>query len=92
MRASTENTKKAQAEHRIGMYGKKQSEDTIAKMKNNNSMKNLIHIQEVTESKKGIKWLTNGVDKKMAVPETEKFSILISKWYEVVIRKSRKLI
>lgn len=88
----SENTKKAQAEHRVGMYGKKHSNDTIAKMKNNNSMKNPIHIQKVIESKKGIRWLTNGVDKKMAVSGTEKFSMLISNGYKVMIRKSRKLL
>ncbi len=86
----SENSKRLITERRIWMCSKKHSEDTISKMKNNNSMKNPIHVQKVTDSKKGIKWLTNGVDKKMAVPETEKFSILISNGYNVIIRKSKK--
>jgi len=80
----SENNKKAQVEHRIGMHGKKHSHDTIQKMKDNNAMKNPEHVQKICEAKKGIKWLTNGISKKMAVPGTSKFSVLISSGYRII--------
>lgn len=80
----SENSKKAQAEHRIGMHGKKHTEETIQKMKINNAMNNPEHRLKISQAKKGIKWLSNDIDKKMAVPGTDKFFNLINEGYRVI--------
>lgn len=80
----SENNKKAQAERRIGMHGKKHTEETIQKMKINNAMNNPEHRLKISQAKKGIKWLSNDIDKKMAVPGTDKFFNLINEGYRVI--------
>ena len=74
------NNKRLQRERRIGNH-KPHSDATKQKMSDNNAMKNPTHIQKVKDSKKGIRWLCMGENKKMAVPGTEKYTTLISIGY-----------
>ena len=78
------NSRRLQAERRVGMHGRQHSEDTKKRMSENNAMHNPIHRQKVAAAKKGIRRMTNGVDKKMAVPGTEKFDQLVALgyWFE----------
>ena len=80
----SENNKRAQREHKIGMYGKKHSTYTIQKMKENNAMKNPTHIQKIIDAKKGIRWLRMGESRKMAVPGTEKYATLVDGGYSEI--------
>jgi hypothetical protein len=66
------------------MHGKKHTEETIQKMKINNAMNNPEHRLKISQAKKGIKWLSNDIDKKMAVPRTDKFFNLINEGYRVI--------
>lgn len=75
------NSKRLHAEKKIGMHGKKHSQDTIHKMKINNAMNCEENRQKVRDAKTGIRWLSNGSNKKMAVPNTEKWNTLISNGY-----------
>ena len=78
------NSKRLQAEGKVGMRGKIHSEDTKRLMSENNAMNDPINIQKVSDAKKGIRWLTDGVIKKMAVPGTDKFNILIDTGFKVI--------
>jgi hypothetical protein len=80
----SENNKRLQAEGKIGMKGKKHSSNTIEKMKINNAMNNPEHVAKVKQSKQGIRWLTNGVQRKMAVPETDKYKDLLKQGFKLV--------
>lgn len=75
------NSKRLHREKKIGMHGKKHREETIDKMKINNAMHKEQNRQKIRDAKAGIRWLTNGVNKKMAVPNTEKWNMLISNNY-----------
>jgi hypothetical protein len=77
-----ENSKRLQAEKKIGMHGKKHTPETIEKMKQNNAMKNPIHIDKIKEAKKGIKYLNRDGKRKMAVPNTEKWNTLLEQGYK----------
>ena len=77
----SENNKRLQKEKKIGMHGKNHRSETIQKMKANNAMKNPEHIAKVKASKQGIKWLTNGQVKKMAVPGSDKYLTLIDQGF-----------
>jgi len=79
----SENSKRLHKEQRIGNY-KPHNNSTKKKMSDNNAMKNPIHIQKVTDSKKGIKWLYMNKNKKMAVPGTEKYKKLIDIGYKEI--------
>jgi superfamily II DNA helicase RecQ len=79
----SENSKKLQAEGKIGMHGKKHSSETIQKMKVNNAMNNPKHIAKVKASKQGIRWLTNGVERKMSIPGSDKYNDLITLGFKV---------
>lgn len=81
MEDPTKRKNMARVGKKNGMYGKKHSANTIEEMKINNAMHNEENRQKVKDAKAGIKWLTNGVDKKMAVPNTEKWNMLIAKNY-----------
>lgn len=76
------NTKRLQAEGRVGMIGKKHSNNTKILMSENNAMNDPINRQKISNAKKGIRWLTNGVTMKMAIPGTEKFNSLIAFGYK----------
>lgn len=78
------NVKRLQAEGKVGMRGKKHSEHTKHLMSQNNAMNDPINRQKISDAKKGIRWLKHGATKKMAVPGTEKFNVLIALGYEVV--------
>lgn len=78
------NSKRLQAEGRIGMSGKQHSEATKQKMSLNNAMKDPINRQKIEDAKKGIRWLINGTIKKMAIPGTKKFDDLIDIGYKVM--------
>lgn len=78
------NSKRLQAEGRVGMCGKTHSEDTKRLMSKNNAMNDPINRQKISDAKKGIRHLTNGAVKKMAIPGTEKFNSLIALGYKVV--------
>lgn len=78
------NSKRLQAEGQIGMRGKQHSESTKQQMSRNNAMNDPINRQKISDAKKGIRHLTNGVIRKMAVPGTEKFNSLISLGYKVI--------
>tara|TARA_X000001382_G_scaffold112888_1_gene90371 strand:- start:1211 stop:1942 length:732 start_codon:yes stop_codon:yes gene_type:complete len=78
-----ENSKRLQAEKKIGMHGKKHAPETIEKMKQNNAMKNSIHRNKVKEAKKGIQYLNKDGKRKMAKPNTEKWNQLIADGYKV---------
>lgn len=78
----SENTKRLQREGKVGMIGKKHSEETKNKMRNNNAMKNPIYVDRVRDSKRGIAYLNKDGRRKMAVPNTEKWNKLISQGYE----------
>lgn len=80
----SQNSKRLQAEGRVGMCGRTHSEDTKQLMSKNNAMNDPINRQKVADAKKGIRWLTNGVTKKMAVPGTDKFDSLINIGFEVI--------
>ena len=75
------NTKRLQAEGKVGMHGKTHSDDTKQKMSKNNAMNDPINRQKISNAKKGIRHLTNGETRKMAVPGTEKFISLIASGY-----------
>ena len=77
----SENNKRLQREKKIGMHGKKHKPETIEKMKQNNAMKNPIHVNKIIEAKKGIKYLNKNGKRKMAVPNTEKWNVLIEQGY-----------
>jgi hypothetical protein len=51
-------------------------------MKQNNAMKNPIHVNKIIEAKKGIKYLNKNGKRKMAVPNTEKWNVLIEQGYK----------
>lgn len=80
----SQNSKRLQAEGRVGMCGRTHSEDTKRLMSENNAMNDPINRQKVADAKKGIRWLTNGVTKKMAVPGTDKFNSLIDTGFKVI--------
>jgi hypothetical protein len=80
----SENSKRLQAEGKIGMKNKKHSSNTIEKMKIYNAMNNPEHVAKVKQSKQGIRWLTNGVQRKMAVPETDKYKDLLKQGFKLV--------
>ena len=50
-------------------------------MNDNNAMQNPVHVSKISHKKQGIKWLTNGIDSKMAVVETKKYDDLIALGY-----------
>lgn len=66
-----------------GMLGKTHRLETIEKMKQNNAMNKPEHIAKVKTSKQGIRHLSKGEDKRMAVPGTEKFKKLIDEGFVV---------
>ena len=78
------NSKRLQREGKIGMHGKKHSDQTKRLMSKNNAMNNPINRQKISDAKKGIRWLTDDRTKKMAVPGTEKFNSLIALGYRVI--------
>jgi hypothetical protein len=53
-------------------------------MKINNAMNNPEHVAKVKASKQGIRWMSNGINKKMAVPGTNKYIDLIINGYKVL--------
>jgi hypothetical protein len=67
-----------------GMKGKKHATETLRLMSENNGMKNEEYRKKVKEAKKGIKWMSNGSVKKMAVPGTEKYNDLIRQGFTVI--------
>lgn len=79
-----ENSIKLQAERKIGMHGKTHKKETIEKMKKNNAMNNPEHVAKVKASKQGIKWMTDGNIKKMAVPGTNKYNELLQLGFQVI--------
>ena len=80
----SENNKRLQREKKIGMHGRTHSPETIQKMKDNNAMNNPEHVAKVRASKKGIKWLSNGDVRKMAVPGTDKYNNLLQLGFQVL--------
>jgi len=80
----SENTKRLHKEKKIGTYGTKHSQETLKKMSENNAMNNPIHRAKVKASKQGIKWLKNGETRKMAVPGTDKYEMLLQSGFEVM--------
>lgn len=80
----SENNKRLQKEGKIGMRGKTHSIETKKLMSKNNAMNNPEHIQKIKEKKKGIRWLTNGEIKKMAVPGTDKYTDLINTGFYLI--------
>jgi hypothetical protein len=73
----SENNKRLQALGKIGMRGKKHKTETLEKMKKNNAMNKPEYVAKVKASKQGIKWLSNGLVKKMAIPGTNKYNDLL---------------
>lgn len=80
----SENNKRLQKEKLVGMHGKKHSEETIQKMKINNAMNNPEHVAKIKVAKQGIRWMKNGEIKKMAVPGTDKYNMLINQGFQVL--------
>lgn len=81
----SEQNKQLHFNKTIGMYGKKHSIQTIEKMKSNNAMNNPEYIAKVTASKHGIKYLILDDKKKMAVPGSDKWNLLISEGFSLYI-------
>ena len=77
------NSKRLQAEGKIGMRGKKHTKETLEKMKNNNAMNNPEYIAKVKAAKQGIRWLTNGIKRKMAIPGSNKYNDLLNLGFRV---------
>jgi len=82
----SENNKRLQKEGKIGMHGKKHSEQTLQKMSDNNAMNNPEYIQKVKDAKLGIVWLNKDGCRKMAKPDTEIFNNLISVGWKIGYR------
>ena len=82
-RKISENNIRLQSEYKIGMHGKKHSDKTKQKMRENNSMNNPVHVQKIRDAKRGIKYLKKDGKRKMAVPNTEKWNLLIAQGYKV---------
>jgi hypothetical protein len=80
----SENNKRLQREKKIGMHGRTHNSETIQKMKDNNAMNNPEHVAKVKASKKGIRWMSNGANKKMAIPGTDKYEKLTQEGYKVI--------
>jgi len=80
----SKNSSRLQREKKIGMHGKKHKPETLDKMKANNAMNNPEYVAKVKESKQGIRWLVNGEVRKMAVPETDKYNILINQGFRLI--------
>jgi hypothetical protein len=78
----SENSIRLQREKKIGMHGKKHKPETLDKMKANNAMNNPEYVAKVKESKQGIRWLVNGEVRKMAIPGTDKYNILINQGFK----------
>ena len=78
----SENSIRLQSQHKIGMHGKKHSEKTKQKMRENNSMNNPFHVQKIRDAKRGIKYLKKDGKRKMAAPNTEKWNLLIAQGYK----------
>lgn len=79
----SENSKRLQAEGKIGMKGRLHSQQTKQKMSLNNAMNNPACVQKIRDAKKGIRWLKRGEEKKMAVPGTEKYELLVADGFEL---------
>lgn len=73
-----ENYANGYQNHRIGTT---HSEDTKVKMSRNNAMNNPEYVAKVKASKQGIKWLKNGTVRKMAIPGSDKYEMLISEGF-----------
>jgi len=82
-RKISENNIRLQAEGKIGMRGKKHSINTKQKMSENNAMNNPIHVKKMKDAKRGIQYLNQNGKRMMAVPNTEKWSRLISLGYKI---------
>lgn len=80
-----ENSRRLVAEGKVGMLGRVHSEDTKKLMSNNNAMNNPEYRAKVKAVKKGIRWMSNGTNKKMAVPGTEKFIMLEKEGYRLCL-------
>jgi len=78
----SENSKRLQKEKKIGMHGRKHKPETIEKMSQNNAMKNPEYVERVRLSKQGIKYLNKNGKRKMAVPNTEKWNVLVEQGYK----------
>lgn len=74
----SENTKKLQKEKKVGMHGKKHTEETIKLMKINNAMNKKDHRLKVKKAKQNIKWLKKDNIRKMAVVGSEKYKQLLN--------------
>jgi hypothetical protein len=80
----SKNSSRLQKEKKIGMHGKKHSDETINKMKVNNAMNNPEYVAKVKKSKQGIRWLINGEVRKMAIPGTDKYNNLIKQGFNTI--------
>lgn len=78
----SENSKRLQAESRVGMKGKQHDARTKEKMSANNAMNNPLHRAKIGEAKRGTVglWLNN--QKKMAKPGTELYNSLLAIGYK----------
>ncbi len=77
----SENSKRLQAEKKVGMHGKKHSEATKAKMSSNNAMNNPEYRAKIGDANRGKVGLWLNREKKMAKPGTELYETLIALGY-----------
>jgi len=81
MEDPTKRKNMARIGKRHGMYGKKHNDSTIEKMKINNAMHKEENRQKIRDAKAGIRVLTNGINRKMAIRNTDKWNMLIADNY-----------
>jgi len=72
-----------------GMRGKKHSDETKRKMRQNNAMKDSINVEKIKKAKEGIQYLTNGDKNAMAVPGSERWEKLIESGWKIGYTETR---
>lgn len=78
----SENSKRLQAEGKVGMKGKQHSTETKEKMSANNAMNNPLHRAKISEANRGKVGLWLNSQKKMAKPGTELYDSLLAIGYK----------
>lgn len=83
----SENSKRLQAEGKIGMSGKQHSEETKTRMSINNAMHDPLKRAKIGDANRGKIALVLGNNKKFARPGTELYRQLVSNGYKQHVRK-----
>ena len=78
----SDNTKRLQLEKKVGMHGKLHSKETKKKMSENNSMNKKEYRDKISKANKGRKYLVLDGVRKSAIPNSEKWNLLINSGYK----------